>query len=267
MDTDLATNRTLAERVEMYQEAVANIREAYAILAVAQKQLEAGFGAHYHDFEVLPCNRYYSGPLEALDAILDKIKRCAWKHLINLSSIRKVLSVKRAAELDKKLEYEKLDEITHENVIGMIDLLRQSGGEFASEAAKEVYDFLRPGAYSQRYKTNQANARWRLGKKIILPGAVCENYSGRTPYQVEHYRRQNLVALDRVFHMLDGKGIPDGYASPLVDAIDTSASGGGETTYFKFQGYRNNNLHLEFRRLDLVSKLNQICGGGTVLHD
>ena len=67
-----------------------------------------------------------------------------------------------------------------------------------------------------------------------------------------------MVALDRAFHILDGAGIPGGYQSPLVDAINTSGNKGvGETAYFSFRCYENGNLHLKFLRLDLVKELNR----------
>jgi hypothetical protein len=44
-------------------------------------------------------------------------------------------------------------------------------------------------------------------------------------------------------------------------AIEASRTGSGETEYFRFKCCRNHNLHLEFKRLDLVEKLNAIAGG------
>lgn len=54
--------------------------------------------------------------------------------------------------------------------------------------------------------------------------------------------------------------------TPLVDAIGTSGiKGVGETEYFKFKCYKNGNLHLEFKRSDLVDTLNQIAGDNSQL--
>ncbi|HMA94344.1 MAG TPA: DUF4942 domain-containing protein [Polyangiaceae bacterium] len=36
-----------------------------------------------------------------------------------------------------------------------------------------------------------------------------------------------------------------------------------ETEYFRVKTLRNGNLHLEFRRMDLVAKLNENLGGRT----
>ena len=84
--------------------------------------------------------------------------------------------------------------------------LREHGGtrcqasQFAMDAAKEVYEYLRP--VRSDYKTND---RFRVGRKVILCWAVERGYNGG--FRVNYHREQNLVAIDRVFHLLDGKGI------------------------------------------------------------
>jgi len=47
----------------------------------------------------------------------------------------------------------------------------------------------------------------------------------------------------------------------LIDAIEAAKDGTGETEYLRFRCFRNRNLHLEFKRLDLVAKLNAISAG------
>jgi len=55
-----------------------------------------------------------------------------------------------------------------------------------------------------------------------------------------------------------------------VDAINTTpyASGAtGETEYFSFRLFYNGNIHLGFKRLDLVERFNAGAGGGNILGD
>ena len=78
---------------------------------------------------------------------------------------------------------------------------------------------------------------------------------------MDHYREQNIRAIDNVFHALDGNGTIKSHRGPLIDAIEASKDGTGETEYFRFRCFRNRNLHLEFKRLDLVAKLNAVAGG------
>jgi len=140
-----------------------------------------------------------------------------------------------------------------------------SAADYADEAVVEVFNMLRVGASSHsRLKTNEKNAQFDIGKKVILTGWwVQHKYSGGG-MEINYQRRSELTALDKVFHMLDGKGVPGGYNSPLIDAINTS-SGTGETDFFIFCACSNGNLHITFKRLDLVSKINAIAGNGTML--
>lgn len=72
---------------------------------------------------------------------------------------------------------------------------------------------------------------------------------------------QKLTALDNVFQLLDGKGPVQSYYGPLYDEIQRSLAGTGETEFFKFKCCLNGNLHLEFKKMDLVAKLNAVVGG------
>ena len=121
------------------------------------------------------------------------------------------------------------------------------------EAVREVFEFLRPR--NSRYKTN---TEFEIGKRVIL--FALENKWGGG-FRVDHYREQNIRAIDNVFHALDGNGTIKSHRGPLIDAIEASKDGTGETEYFRFRCFRNRNLHLEFKRLDLVAKLNAVAGG------
>jgi hypothetical protein len=61
---------------------------------------------------------------------------------------------------------------------------------------------------------------------------------------------------------LTGRGsVLKSHNGPLYDAITDSSDGTGETEYFKFKCFKNQNLHVEFKRLDLVARLNAVAGG------
>jgi hypothetical protein len=63
-----------------------------------------------------------------------------------------------------------------------------------------------------------------------------------------------------VFHQLDGKRPPDPQAG-LVAKIDIADRAGVrecETEYFKCKWFQNGNLHLQFKRLDLLKEFNRI---------
>lgn len=130
--------------------------------------------------------------------------------------------------------------------------------QLIDEAVREVFEWLRPGGWQARYKTN---TQFEVGRRVIR--ANCVEVGWGTNFRVSHYHEPNLTALDNVFHVLDGNGTVKTTRGPLVDAINATpkVGTGGETVYFKFKCFLNSNLHIEFKRMDLVTKLNQVAGG------
>lgn len=262
-EAELANRSTVSEMVDAYSRAGALVVEAYEMLADAKKTLETAFGSHYNDFGTIPGRDMYYREYSELPAeIMRKIKKSAWCCIVEKLGIKKVMSVKASEELSKKLQDEKsMPEIDYGVIFATLEMMVNSADDYAKEAIKEVYEILRPAATrNTQLKTNQKNAKFALGKKVILPWKVEGSYSSKTPFRVSWRNEAEITAIDKVFHQLDGAGIPDGYKSELVDAISTSPDGYGETEYFKFRACENRNLHLEFKRLDLVNKLNQVAG-------
>jgi hypothetical protein len=262
-DTQLTNKVTVAQMTVGYNSAMQKVEQGYKLLESAQQELENVFGKDYGNFDTIDRYNIHRKAEENIKYIKDKTKKGAWKHIIDILGIRKVLSIKKGEEFDKKFEEGKnLPEITDAAIFDMMQLLTGQAKEFATEAVKEVFDYLRPGASDHnKLKTNKKYAKYELGKKVIL-SSVVEHGFGSYPFRVAYYygRENRLIALDRVFSVLDGKSWDNSYKSPLVDAINTSETGSGETEYFKFRACHNGNLHLEFKRMDLVQKMNQIAG-------
>lgn len=274
--TEIVSRATVDQIVVVYEDACRKVQDGYRLLEEAEKQLNSVLGERYFEFATIDHYDHKKGKAAA-DHIKSKLKKNVWKGLIDRLGLRKILSVKRAEEFDKKFNDKRewdndpdiFPEITTINVFDLFQSLMGSSNDFAKEAVMEVYQFLHPhvAAWNKQYKTNEKNAKFDLGEKVILVWWVEGSYSRSSPFRVPYGHEAEFVALDRVFHLLDGAGIPKGYKSPLVDAINMSPTGTGETEYFKFKCYRNRNLHLTFKRMDLVQELNQIANDGTRLKD
>ncbi len=256
-EKQLANKQTITQLVAEYEKSREEIIEGYRLLNQAQKRLNDAFGPYtsYGNFDTID---RYNHSSKAED-IIKKITRSVWAILIENLGVHKIASIKRRDEISKKIEDGKLPDPTVENIYAIFQTLIQNQDEFAREAVKEVFEILRPR--NGEYKTNSL---YEIGKRVILSWFCEGSYSYQTPFRVNYSHEKDLIALDKVFYLLDGKGIPDGYRSPLVDAINTSTTGQGETEYFKFKCHYNRNLHLEFKRLDLLEKLNQIASGAVL---
>lgn len=256
--------QSLTMMAEAWQQAEADIREAYRLLEEASKRLQLVFStkSYNFDFQIGIHSHNYDAP----EDLIKRARVDAWRAITERMELRRIMSVKACAEMDKQLEHDELPEITAPNLIAMLEGTLAKMGQYMQDAVREVYDYLRPSPECYRfkeYKTNQ-KSQFELADRVIITGGV-DTYRGGI-YSVNHYRQDMIRAIDNVFHTLDGKGQIKTYAGELCDEINKcpKIAGVGLTTYFEFKCFKNGNLHLKFRRPDLVARLNQIAGGMTL---
>lgn len=239
--------------VARYQAARKTIADACLAIANAHKEIEAAFG---HDcfihFE--PRHLQFGEPWDELN----EMDRQTWRHIINRTGVRKFMSVAAAKEMDDQLANEKkVPGITVEGVKGFISAQSQKAPEYLGAAVKEVHEFLRPPR--SRHKTN---TEFDIGERVILTYMVRPSFTaGRYCMGYWQSATDKTRALDNVFALLDGKPGVTTHQGWLADAICAAEGGVGETEYFAFKCFGNGNLHLRFKRLDLVAKLNAVAGG------
>lgn len=261
--------RTSCWMAQEYHDGTREIERLIRALHERCERLEAAFALNVDDYARFGVDVHYNGHSYALRYNADlapmfaAMKREAWGVLSNTLGIKNVMSVAKRAEFERQLESGELPPITAETIVSVLMGLAGQAKEFAQEAAKEVFDLLRPrGHWAAKFKTNNA---FRVGKRVILPWYVDSAYRGS--FRVCYSHEQHLTATDGVFHLLDGKGVMRENRGPLLLAINASSTGIGETEYFKFKCCKNRNLHLEFKRLDLVKELNMLAVGERVLGD
>lgn len=256
MSTDLAIRETLPALVACYRSAEEEIRRAYALLESAEKRLQAGFqDVGCYCFEVNPRD-YCKVGVQAADMVMKTIKTEAWRVLVERMELKRVLSVKRRQELDDQLlKGDKLPDITEENIVAMMQENLASIDSYVKEAIHEVFDFLRPVGSGLK-----SNSEFELGKRVILPQVVSPGYI-KGSFRVAYRHEPELTALDNVFSVCAGHGTIKTYRGPLSDGISECKDGVGETEYFRFRCCLNGNLHIEFKRPDLVARLNATAGG------
>lgn len=260
--TQLIPRDTVTQLVENYQQAIADVTEAYRLLHGAKSRLNTSFGLgqRLYSFDVLPHAHGRGAETlsdRSLSLVQKQLKLDAWRALVDRLELKKLLSIARRTELDKQLygDGEDLPEITIENVWGLFESAVSNLDRYMEEAVLEVYEMLRP--HCSKLKTN---TEFEVGKRVVLERYVEPTY-GKSGYHVRHSYDPHLTALDNVFLRLDGKGVVSTYHGLTHDAIKAvGADGKGETEYAKLKCCQNGNLHVEFKRLDLIAALNRIAG-------
>ncbi len=264
---ELIPRTSLLEMANIYREAIAEMRQAMELLAGASSKLRMTFGEPGRTMYAFQLHMRGSG--QAFSASPDEIeldwRQAAWRILVDRLELKRICSVKRAEEIEKQLNDPKtLPEITEANMVSMIEGNGREIANFLEEAAVEVFEAFRPwrdGEINRHYKTNEL---CEIGEKVCLEGYVERGYNRQT-FRLSYYseRTQRIRCLDNIMHLLDGKGPVPTHAGPLVDALNSSDNlGRVETEYFVAKCYLKGSLHLKFKRLDLLAKLNAIGGKG-----
>jgi len=266
-DNKLIAPHTLAEMIDAYDNASEVVAKCFTDLFAAQDRLNAAFGS---DRFYIPFQELHGSVKEFHEKIMKGYTTQAWTHIINVINLRKILSTQRIKEIDRRIDKHEFEDLNLFNILNMLEMVTGESKELLQESIVEVFEYLRIGQHRYDWRkpnhvTNQKNATFDLGPKIILVSVLDakDSIHWPPPHHVRYNQHDEIRNVDKVFFALDGRSQffnVNVYQSQLTDAIQTSKDGLGETDYFKFKCYLNGNLHLEFKRLDLLQKINVIGG-------
>lgn len=259
---------TVRELCSSFREAEASVRRCFAELVETETRLNAVYltvdndSKHRWNGIRIEAGENHYTDFTSVEKTVGKMRRQAWQTIAARLELHRVMSVKRKQEHDEYLAKAKLPELTEEEVEKFVQRFATQMLDMFEESVKEVFNWLRPNPNWDvgKLKTNQKNARLEIGEKIIIGSAVSSKWDGRL--EIRDWQRQRFIALENIFNLLDGRGgVSKTYNGEIVDAVAAATNGVGETPYFSFRNFRNGNMHLRFKRLDLLSKFNSIAGG------
>ena len=264
MSTDLAHRTTARELAIAFERAERDVRAAFAQIAAAETAVNAAFGntEGHRAIRVSACGDQWRDNFNDVEQAIEIMTRAAWRTIVDRLELRRFMSIKAYEAMTKALDKEKLPPITEESVARFAHDHLARARDYLKEAVDEVFDFLRPHAWT-RVGQLKTNTEMEVGERVILPYRVDAGFAAGT-FRVTYSgnRSQQLVALETVFSALDGRGeINKAHRSLLAAAIESAANGEGETDLFAFRCCKNGNLHLRFKRLDLLARFNAIAGG------
>lgn len=260
MTTDLAIHATVRELCAAFVSAERDVRAAFAQIVAAEERVNAAFapGERHHSIHVSACGSALRDNFRDVEETIAIMTKAAWRRIVDRLELKRFMSIKRFDDMMRQLDEGKLPVITEENVMGFARSQLAQARDMLQEAVLEVFEWLRPRGWTGAGKL-KTNGGVEVGQKAILPSVVSIDW-GR--WRVSYHYRQHLIALENVFNGLAGNGeICKANQSLLHTAIEASTTGEGETDMFAFRACRNGNLHLSFKRPDLLTRFNQIAGG------
>ena len=216
------------------------VKDAYRLIDMAEAigaRHKVSVKAHIHD------RRHMH-----VDSALERIRVQAWQRLMGVTGLRQIMDAVALDEFEKSL-YAHAPEFTEANVRGtLLDKMQDSETMFA-RGLVEMFRKL-----SGAYKTN-SDAAFKVPRKVIIGYMVTTTMNGLT---ISHHSASRLDDIDRVFRTLAGQKF-ESYALHAAFGMSWQSSGNvHECEFYKAVAYKNGNLHLEFKRADLLEKANDI---------
>ena len=189
---------------------------------------------------------------KAMKAITRNIDRRIWRDLMNKSGMLSLMDAQARDEWHKSLEKDDIPAISEENILSTFEQLNHDKQAVFERGVINVFKAL-----SWDYKTNSP---CRFGKKIIMDGLVSYNRWG---FSFTHgYRRDQIVDLERMLTLLDGKLLPDNRADiacRLSDHIGQKRTAAVyEDELFRINYFQKGSAHIAFKRPELIERLNDI---------
>lgn len=262
-NTGMIHPTTVSHMVDAWNKSKDLIEKAHEMLHEADAVLRQEFSGPYRHPHVNFDNLRY----QEVTSTIDTLKMDVWASILERTNVRKLMTEQKQREVDSQLKNPaQLPDVTELNVLAFLENMYNSLPSVAQSMMQEVYEWLRPrGGSRYEYVTNMKSEAAGVGRKVIKGWSVEHGYSSTKPWKIRYSSQDRFTSLDNVFSLLDGKGVAKTHYGPIYDAVAAcDPNGVCETEYFRLKCYRNGNLHLEFKRIDLLDKFNLACGGAII---
>lgn len=236
--TQVALPTSLNDLLDARNNALRLIADARRTIELATQAL-APYGKH-----LMPRTAKMSGDTADVLAELDT---SMWRRAFDLTGFRQLMDAEAVKQFEDSL-YPRPPEFTDATLRATFIDLRINAGSMFRRGIFNVFKTL-----SDRYRTN-AKEPFRIGRKVVMSSMVEARYGPALSVKYD-YAANKLNDLDRVIHTLDKKPFE---ARTLESAMNTAFLNGNvfENEYYLVKAFKNGNLHLEFKRPDLLEKVN-----------
>lgn len=244
MFNQLVKPATLSELIAIYEQKIRDLNEFIPYYEKVKGFLQEGYQRGHSSI--------------SYDKTKDKLKKDAWLSVIEKTQLFSLMSIESANKLkksfygDETCESAGIPSFTFDNVTAFIDERQQAMPDMFDEKILEVYKILRPSNYYD-LKTNKTSLFEGIGKKVILEWYFERKYSGGL--EIRYQKREEINAIQEIFSLLEGKGIPADGEKLYHKLSGAERADAYNDEYFRIKGYNNGNMHLEFKRMDLVRKI------------
>jgi predicted RNA methylase len=187
------------------------------------------------------------------DAYASRVmEQAVWRHVIAATKLDTLMDRQEREAFRSALENDP-PAATVENIAATIERLIGDSDMIFKRGIANVFAKL-----DRRFRSHDG---FKIGARIVLENALSDFGTWN------HYRNHDdsLVDVERAFFQLDGKPAPESRHGGILGLIDSQRRLGSkrsafeaESDYFRAKVFGNGNIHLWFKRSDLVQRVNQL---------
>lgn len=191
------------------------------------------------------------------------LQKAGWKWIFSKMNMRKYATRGLNEDINKFVEQQTQIPFTMKNIYHMLDVIAQTNGQRMDKAILEVFDRVTEHHADNRHNLKgwKTNSHFLMGKKFILPYMI--NPAKEYGYTSDYYNSLRssydgiIPDLEKALCFVTGtdyEGIKTINAS-----INRNTYGEWytESEFFKYKGYKNGNMHFEFKEENVWALLNQ----------
>lgn len=198
---------------------------------------------------------------EALNEELAKLRRGYWELILDSNEIKGMLTNEAVQQLNRRLSVASEMEINLVNIEMLLLALGHNRGDILLDSVVAIFkkiteyhqnEFSANTHYYNGWKTNDA---YKINRKIIIP-IKYSNFEPTWDFK-DDFRRINMDVRDYILDIVKAFQLIDSSVSGEFTAISPQEF---ENDLLRFKMFLNGNIHVWFKDLSLLSKLNYLCG-------
>lgn len=190
---------------------------------------------------------------------LDNIRSAYWELILNAKEFKELLTNESIQKLNRQLEAANSMEINLPNIKMLLQALGSNREDMLIDSIVSIFKRI-TRYHMNQYSTNihyyngwKTNDAYKINKKIIIPMKYEFDYWDiKDSYDRINYEVRNFIDdIVKAFQLID----------PSVNnEFETIKAGEFENRLLRFKMFKNGNIHVWFNDLDLLNRLNYICG-------
>jgi len=191
-----------------------------------------------------------------------ELQKAGWNYIFNEMNLKKYATKGLREQINKFVEEQKNIPFTMRNIYHMLDLVIQTAGQRMDTAILEVFDRVTERHHDNRYNVKgwKTNSHFLVGKKFILPYQISPakeyGYTSETYTSLKCSYDGTIPDFEKALCFVEGVNYDD--ISGVNNTISRNKYGDWyESHFFKYKGYKNGNMHFEFKNDEVWARFNQ----------